>query len=79
MISGESFPVEKIENSEVIGGTVLVDGPIRMMVTRIGTETTLSNIISLVKKAQHDKPPVQQLADKISAIFVPIVLAANGE
>ncbi len=74
MITGESAPVEKAKLSPVTGGTVLMEGPIRMMVTRTGTDTMLAHIISMVKKAQQEKPPVQQLADKISAIFVPIVL-----
>ena len=77
MITGESLPVEKKIHSSVTGGTVLIGGPIRMMVKRIGTDTTLSHIISLVKKAQRDKPPVQQLADKISGIFVPVVLGIS--
>lgn len=74
MISGESVPVDKVPGASVTGGTVLLNGPIRFRVTRTGSESTLSHIISLVKKAQHEKPPVQQLADKISAIFVPVVL-----
>jgi Cu+-exporting ATPase len=77
MITGESLPVEKTTFSQVTGGTLLIGGPIRMMVKRVGTDTTLSHIISLVKKAQQDKPPVQQLADKISAIFVPVVLGIS--
>jgi Cu+-exporting ATPase len=77
MITGESAPVDKTIHSSVTGGTVLLNGPIRMRVTKTGSETVLSNIISLVKKAQQDKPPVQQLADKISAIFVPVVLGIS--
>lgn len=77
MITGESLPVEKTPGLAVTGGTVLLSGPIRMKVTRTGSESTLSHIISLVKKAQHEKPPVQQLADKISAIFVPVVLGIS--
>lgn len=74
MITGESTPAEKIPGSAVTGGTILLSGPVRIKVTRTGSESTLSRIISLVKQAQHEKPPVQQLADRISAIFVPIVL-----
>jgi Cu+-exporting ATPase len=77
MITGESVPVEKTTGTPVTGGTVLLSGPLRMKVTRTGSETTLSHIISLVKKAQNEKPPVQQLADKISAIFVPVVLGIS--
>jgi P-type Cu+ transporter len=74
MITGESVPVEKNPGSVVTGGTVLSGGPLRFRVTRTGSESTLSRIITLVKQAQRDRPPVQQLADRISAIFVPIVL-----
>ncbi len=77
MITGESAPVEKLLHSAVTGGTILIDGPIRMLVTQIGSDSVLAQIISMVKKAQQDKPPVQQLADKISAIFVPVVLTIS--
>lgn len=77
MISGESIPAEKMIGSAVTGGTILLSGPVRMRVTRIGQDTTLSKIITLVKQAQHEKPPVQLLADKISAIFVPVVLGIS--
>jgi len=74
MISGESSPVGKIQGSFVIGGSVLLDGPVRFVVTRSGQQSTLALIIESVKAAQREKPPVQKLADKISAWFVPIVL-----
>lgn len=74
MMTGESLPVNKAIGDKVIGGTILIDGPIRISVSQTGADTILSNIIALVKKAQLDKPPVQQLADKIAAIFVPVVL-----
>ncbi len=77
MITGESVPVDKNVKSTVTGGTILLNGPVRMMVLRHGTETALMQIISMVKKAQQEKPPVQQLADKISAIFVPVVLGIS--
>lgn len=77
MITGESTPVDKVLHSAVTGGTILINGPIRMRVTQIGSDSVLAQIISMVKKAQQDKPPVQQLADKISAIFVPVVLAIS--
>ncbi len=77
MITGESVPVDKKVKSKVTGGTILLSGPVRMMVLRHGTETALMQIIAMVKKAQQEKPPVQQLADKISAIFVPVVLGIS--
>jgi Cu+-exporting ATPase len=77
MLTGESLPVDKTVKSKVTGGTILLSGPVKMMVLQYGTETALSHIISLVKKAQMEKPPVQQLADKISAVFVPVVLGIS--
>ena len=53
---------------------LLTDGTVKAQVTAIGKDTVLSNILNLVKQAQGEKPPVQQLADKISAIFVPVVI-----
>jgi Cu+-exporting ATPase len=58
----------------LIGGSLISDGLVRAQVTAVGKDTVLSGIINLVKQAQGEKPPVQQLADKISAIFVPVVL-----
>ncbi len=78
MISGESTPVGKPEGASVIGGSILIDGPIRFRVTGIGQQSTLAQIIEMVKAAQREKPPVQKLADKISAWFVPIVLAISA-
>ena len=77
MLTGESLPVDKTPKSKVTGGTILLSGPVRMMVLQYGSDTALSHIISLVKKAQTEKPPVQQLADKISAVFVPVVLGIS--
>lgn len=74
MISGESTPVEKETGSKVIGGTVLMDGTMQFKAEKVGSETVLSKIIEMVKNAQQDQPNIQQLGDKISAIFVPIVL-----
>ncbi len=75
MITGESLPVSKQIDDEVVGGTVLLDGNLRIQATAIGSESVLSNIIRMVREAQGQKPPLQKLADKISAIFVPAVLA----
>ncbi|RFS19015.1 cadmium-translocating P-type ATPase [Chitinophaga silvatica] len=77
MISGESAPVAKSINDKVIGGTLLEEGSIKMFVTATGKDTVLSYIIELVKQAQADKPPMQKLADKISSIFVPLVLSIS--
>ncbi len=75
MITGESLPVWKKEGAEVIGGTILREGNLRMVVNATGDHTVLSRIIDLVKNAQSKKPSVQQLADKVSAVFVPVVLS----
>lgn len=74
IITGESMPVTKHAKDKLIGGSMLIDGTVRAQVTAPANHSVLANIIDLVKKAQGDKPPVQQMADKISAIFVPIVL-----
>ncbi len=74
MITGESEPVSRREKDKVIGGTLLEDGSIKIFITATGKDTVLSYIINLVKQAQSNKPPMQKLADKISAIFVPVVL-----
>jgi Cu+-exporting ATPase len=75
IITGESSPITKKGKDKLIGGSIVVDGIIRAQVTAEAKDSVLSNIINLVKQAQSEKPPVQQLADKISAIFVPLVLA----
>jgi len=74
MLTGESVPAEKSAGSKVIGGTILVHGNIRMRAESVGDETVLAKIIELVKQAQLSKPGIQKLGDKISAIFVPVVL-----
>ena len=74
IITGESLPVNKKAKDKLIGGSLLLDGTVKAQVTAAGNNTVLSNIINLVKQAQGEKPPVQQLADKISAIFVPVVI-----
>jgi Cu+-exporting ATPase len=74
LLTGESIPVHKISKDKLIGGSIIQDGTVKAQVTAVGNDTVLSGIINLVKQAQGEKPPVQQLADKISAIFVPVVL-----
>lgn len=78
MISGESTPVGKPEGASVVAGSILLDGPLRFRVTGAGLQSTLAHIIEMVKAAQREKPPIQKLADKISAWFVPIVLTISA-
>ena len=75
IITGESVPVEKKMNDILIGGSTVEKGSIKAYITAVGEDTVLSNILKLVREAQSEKPPVQQLADKISAIFVPVVIS----
>ncbi|PWT76507.1 MAG: cadmium-translocating P-type ATPase [Bacteroidetes bacterium] len=74
IITGESLPVEKNPKDKLIGGSLVVDGTAKAQVTAAAKDSVLSGIINLVKKAQADRPPVQKLADRISAVFVPVVL-----
>lgn len=74
-VSGESLPVEKLENSKVIGGTVNVGGYVTVRVTTVGKDSMLSQIITLVEDAGASKAPIQRLADKISGVFVPVVMS----
>jgi len=74
MITGESIPVQKETNDNVVGGTLIQEGNLRIKATAIGADSVLSNIIRMVREAQGTKPPMQKLADKISAVFVPTVL-----
>ncbi len=74
ILTGESMPVEKKIGDTVIGASIIKSGTIQMQVTATGSQTVLHRIIDLVKSAQQEKPDIQRLADKISAIFVPVVL-----
>jgi len=78
IITGESLPVDKKAKDSLIGGSILVSGTVKVQVTAAAADSVLAGIVQLVKQAQGEKPPVQQLADKISAIFVPVVLALAG-
>lgn len=73
-ITGESIPVEKQVDDTVIGATVNKSGYFRMTATRVGKDTTLSQIIALVEEAGASKAPIAKLADKVSGVFVPVVI-----
>jgi len=74
IITGESIPVHKKAKDKLIGGSILENGTIKAQVIATGNDTVLSQILNMVKQAQGEKPPVQKMADKISAIFVPVVI-----
>ena len=74
MITGEAMPVAKTEGSEVTGATINGGGSLRYRATKVGKDTVLAQIIGMVAAAQSSKAPVQRLADRISGIFVPIVV-----
>jgi len=73
-ITGESIPVEKEVGDEVIGSTINKEGAFKFKVTKIGEESVLSQIVKLVEEAKSSKVPIQKLADKISAYFVPLII-----
>lgn len=75
MITGESLPVEKTVKSQVIGATINQDGVLYVKTTKVGSDTFLAHIVSLVEEAQGTKVPIQKLADKITGVFVPLILA----
>jgi Cu+-exporting ATPase len=77
LLTGESKPISKQKKDTLTGGSLLTDGTVKAQVTATGKDTVLSNIVNLVKQAQSEKPPVQQLADKISAVFVPVVIGIS--
>lgn len=77
VITGESVPVQKQMNDLLIGGSIITNGSVKAYITAVGTDSVLGNILQLVKNAQTEKPPVQQLADKISAVFVPVVIGIS--
>jgi Cu+-exporting ATPase len=74
MITGESIPVEKKDGDKVIGGTINLSGSFNFRVSAIGKNSVLGQIIKLVEEAQSSKAPIQNLADKIASVFVPVVI-----
>ncbi len=75
MLTGESMPVEKSAGSAVIGGTVNRTGSFRLRATTLGRESVLARIVTLMREAQGSRAPIQRLADRISAVFVPTVIS----
>ena len=73
-ITGESIPVEKTIGDNVVSGTTNKNGSFKMKATKVGNDTTLSQIIKLVEEASNSKAPISRLADKVSGIFVPVVI-----
>jgi len=74
MVTGESIPIEKKEDDEVIGATLNTSGAFKFKATKVGKDTVLSQIIKLVEEAQGSKAPIQKLADTVASVFVPIVI-----
>ena len=77
MLTGESLPVTKIEGDAVIGGTMNLNGAIQMVVEEVGEDTTLAQVIRLVETAQSSKANIQNVADRMAAIFTPIVISIS--
>jgi len=74
MATGESIPVTRKPGDKVIGATLNIDGFVQVKTTRIGNETFLAQVLKMVQDAQHSKVPIQVLADRVTAIFVPVIL-----
>lgn len=77
MLTGEAMPIEKQAGDRVIGGTINQSGGFRYQATTVGAESVLAHIVTLMRDAQGSRAPIQKLADRVSAVFVPIVLALS--
>ncbi|MDX1592173.1 MAG: copper-translocating P-type ATPase [Balneolaceae bacterium] len=77
MMTGESMPVVRKQGDEVIGGTINTEGSIRVQISRLGEDTFLNRVIRLVEDAQASRVPIQDFADRITAVFVPVILALS--
>ena len=75
LITGESLPVAKSQGGKVVGGSVNGEGLFLATATAVGAESTLSRIARMVESAQAKKAPIQRLVDKVSEVFVPVVIA----
>lgn len=77
ILTGESLPIFKTKKDILIGGSIIENGTVKAQVTATGNDTVLSGILKMVQKAQSEKPPMQKMADKISAVFVPTVIVIS--
>jgi Cu+-exporting ATPase len=75
MLTGESLPVDKSEGDSVVGGSVNSTGSFRMRASHVGSDTALAGVVRMVREAQGSKAPIQALADRVAAVFVPVVVA----
>jgi Cu+-exporting ATPase len=78
LVTGESVPARRGEGDAVIGATMNIDGAIRVSITKVSADSLLAQIVKMVEDAQAKKAPIEKLADRISAVFVPIVIALSG-
>jgi Cu+-exporting ATPase len=77
MMTGEPMPVVREKGDEVIGGTINTEGSLRVQISRLGEDTFLNRVIRLVEDAQASRVPIQEFADRITAVFVPVILALS--
>ena len=74
MVTGEPLPVKRVEGDEVVGGTINTEGSLRVQVKEVGENTFLNKVIKLVEDAQGSKVPIQEFADRVTTVFVPVIL-----
>ena len=77
MLTGESLPVTKFEGSNMIGGTININGAVQMVVEEVGEDTALAQVIRLVETAQSSRAEIQEVADRIASVFTPVVIAIS--